>query len=105
MNITLVYHCKNDICVLTNDDYSTMCIKQIMIIVLCVLTNYDYITNIIEIPNENGKINWIYITDTCNYDDIQLDKCIGNHCSNDKECLSDKCYKEHCMFNKWNSNK
>ena len=72
------YHCKNDI---------------------CVLTNYDYSTHIINIPDEYGNIIE-YITDTCNYNDIQLNKCtIKNFCNNDKECLSNKCYNNICIFN------
>jgi len=72
------YHCRNDICILTDNDYCT---------------------HIVEFPDENGNLIE-YITDTCNYSDIQLNKCNDvTSCNNDKECLSNKCYKNICMFN------
>jgi len=74
------YYCKDDICVETN--------------------NYIEVGTII-IPNNEGK-NITYITETCSMTDIDLDHCRSKNCTVDSECLSNKCVKGHCSFNKAN---
>jgi len=61
-----------------------------------------------EFPNINGNTT-TYIVYTCTYDNIEFNRCyndtyIGNkkysfEYNNDLECLSNKCYKNNCMFN------
>ncbi|KAG4092228.1 hypothetical protein H8356DRAFT_1082390 [Neocallimastix lanati (nom. inval.)] len=70
------YYCKNDICV-----------GEIHI----------YNDNFIDIPDENGNITK-YNVGTCTQDYIDTDDCNGSECSEDSECLSNKCYKNHCIF-------
>jgi len=54
---------------------------------------------LINIPDKYGNLIG-YITDTCNYNDIPLNKCtIRKLCNNDKECLFNKCYNNICIFN------
>jgi len=82
------YYCKDDICVLLNDDL--------------------YNNFFIEIPDINGNVT-NYIVYTCTYDDIEMNKCIDDeyiygiqyslNCNNNSECLSNKCDKKHCIFN------
>jgi len=81
------YYCKNDICTLVKSFYNRF---------------------FIDIPEINGN-NTKYIVYTCEYEDIKLNKCfdykyIDNikyylNCNNDSECLSNKCYKSHCVYN------
>jgi len=71
------YYCKNDI---------------------CVLTDYNYANDYIEFPDNNGNLIK-YISNTCSYNNIETDNCYSINCNNDKDCLSNKCYKSHCMFN------
>ena len=61
-----------------------------------------------EFPSINNNTT-TYIVYTCTYDNIEFNRCyndtyIGNEkyslkCNNDLECLSNECYKNHCMFN------
>jgi len=85
----------NEVLNITNEYYISYYCKNN----ICVLTSYNYINSYIEIPDK--KDNLIkYITDTCNYDDIIINKChYITKCNSDNECLSNKCYKNHCMFN------
>jgi len=81
------YHCKDEFCASVNDEYDKY---------------------FIEIPDKTGNIT-NYIVYTCNYDDIEINYCDSGttiydknyslECNNDSECLSNKCYKNHCMFN------
>jgi hypothetical protein len=73
------YYCKDDICAsLYDDDLAT-----------------------VTIPNKQGQ-NTTYIVDTCTTINIELNNCPGRNCSNDSECLSNKCMKGHCAFNEDN---
>jgi len=81
------YYCKDEFCVRVNDEYN----------------NY-----FIEIPDKNNNIT-NYIVHTCTFNDIESNYCDSTRmingenysveCNNDSECLSNKCYKNHCMFN------
>jgi len=73
------FYCKDDICV----------------------SAYDDNLGTIIIPNKDGK-NVTYITETCSATDIDLDLCSSKECTADSECLSNKCLKGHCCFNKEN---
>jgi len=74
------YYCKDDICV------STM--GRI---------NLDTII----IPNQEGR-NITYITDTCSSKDIEMNICSSKECSDDSQCLSNKCTNGHCSYNEAN---
>jgi len=81
------YYCKDDICVLVYKSY-----------------NYYFI----DIPDRYGN-STSYIVYTCSYDDIELNRCFNEknidginyslNCNNDSECLSNKCYENHCVYN------
>jgi len=68
---------------------------------ICVSTDNRTDLNTIIIPNRDGK-NITYITDTCSMNDINLGFCYSKKCTADSECLSNKCVKGHCAFNKSN---
>jgi len=80
------YYCKNDI---------------------CVLTDYDYSKPFIEIPDINGNIK-LYISKTYSYEFNKSknpptkkcygDICISYKCNNDSECLYNKCFNDYCIF-------
>ncbi|OUM70203.1 hypothetical protein PIROE2DRAFT_1606 [Piromyces sp. E2] len=74
------YYCKGDVCVSTR--------------------NRDDLDTII-FPNADGK-NVTYITETCSTIDIDLNLCFSKNCTADSQCLSNKCTKGHCTFNKDN---
>ncbi|OUM60305.1 hypothetical protein PIROE2DRAFT_13962 [Piromyces sp. E2] len=76
-----VYYCKDNICV-SSSEYRT-----------------DYET--IIIPNNQGR-NVTYITDSCSSRDIDIGACNSKECSNDSQCLSNKCIKGHCIYNEDN---
>jgi len=75
---------------------------------ICTQVVYDYDDYVMEFPDINGNIT-NYIVYTCTNNDIELDKCKDEYmiddmifsliCNNDSECLSNKCYKNHCMYN------
>ncbi|ORX49221.1 hypothetical protein BCR36DRAFT_412741 [Piromyces finnis] len=81
------FYCKNDICTSINNFYSTY---------------------FVDIPDINGN-STSCITYTCIYENIDSNKCndicdvngidYSCQCSYDTECLSNKCYKNHCVFN------
>jgi len=81
------YYCKNDICVKVDCEYDK---------------------DFIEFPNKEGKIN-IYIVKTfLNINDELINyynKMYSNktyvsiNCSNDSDCLSNKCFNNYCIFN------
>jgi len=81
------YYCKNDICVLVDNEYSKP---------------------FIEIPDKNGNI-LLYNTYTCTYDnaksnncsnDKRIDNlCLSVKCTNNSQCLSNECINNYCIFN------
>jgi len=85
---------KNDVLKITNEYHLNFYCKND----ICVSTYHDCRNPYIEIPNENGNLTK-YITDTCQYNDIKLNKCNSEKCTSDSECLSNKCINNHCVFN------
>ena len=81
------YYCKDDICALVENNYN------------------DFF---IDIPDINGNSTQ-YIVYTCDYENIDLNQCFDSHyidnvqyflnCTDDSQCISDKCYKNHCAYN------
>jgi len=75
---------------------------------ICVHVEREYDNYFIEFPDINGNVT-NYIVYTCTYNDIELNYCnsikmingenYSVECNNDSECLSNKCYKNHCMYN------
>jgi len=88
------YITKDEVLKITNEYYISYYCKND----ICSLTDYNYIKSYIEIPDNNGNLIK-YISDTCAYKHIQSKKCYTVKCNKDIECLSNKCYKNHCMFN------
>jgi len=84
------YYCKDDICIEVDTQYGKY---------------------FIEFPNSNGDIT-LYNIHICSYDNINIDKCTRGFCENDMclyltcnsdiECLSNKCFKNYCVFNENN---
>eukprot|EP00833_Pecoramyces_ruminatium_P010668 jgi/Orpsp1_1/1184700/evm.model.c7180000090632.2 len=75
------FFCKNDICVLTKNDYSE---------------------HVIEFPDQNNN-TISYIIETCAYDKIIANDCNSiKNCTTDSECLSNKCFNNFCAFNEEN---
>ncbi|ORX42579.1 hypothetical protein BCR36DRAFT_226764, partial [Piromyces finnis] len=72
------------------------------------LIKSSYIDYFTDIPDINGNIT-SYIAYTCTYEEIDSNKCNDKcevgiteypcQCSYDSECLSNKCYKNHCVYN------
>ena len=60
----------------------------------CVKTDNRYMENIVEFPDENGRMKK-YITDICLSRNIQSGICkttISANCTANSECLSNKCF-------------
>jgi len=88
------YSTKEEVLKITNKYYISYYCKNNT----CVLTDYNYANNYIEFPDKNGNLIK-YISETCSYNVIESDNCYTINCKNDNDCLYNKCYKNHCMFN------
>jgi len=74
---------------------------------ICVYTDCYYRKPYARIPDKEGNYTK-YITYTCNYEEIELNDCVYEFpynnslvsvkCTSDSECLSNKCFKNHCVF-------
>jgi len=89
-NSYISYYCKNDI---------------------CVEADYEYTKKFIEFPNKEGNINIYIVVTFININDKLINhynKTYSNktyisiNCSNDSDCLSNKCYNNYCIFNEKN---
>lgn len=75
---------------------------------ICVVVNSNYSDRFVDIPDPTGNIRH-YIAYTCTYDEIKKNACpsteningksVSLECKNNKDCLSDKCVDNHCVFN------
>jgi len=75
---------------------------------ICVYTDCYYNEPYVRIPDKEGNYTK-YITYTCNYEKIELNDCaygvpydnslVSVKCTFDSECLSNKCFNNHCVFN------